>query len=42
MCKLDKMQGGCRWELIPYSEDYLTIREIATGNTDEAIKAVTK
>ncbi len=40
--KTGKMQGGCRWELIPHDEDGLTIREIATGNTYEAIKAVTK
>ena len=32
-----KMQGGCRWELIPHDEDGLTIREIATGNTYEAV-----
>ena len=37
-----QMQGGCRWELIPHDEDGLTIREIATGNTYEAVKAVTK
>ena len=36
------MQGGCRWELIPHDEDGLTVREIATGNTYEAVKAVTK
>ena len=29
--KTGKMQGGCRWELIPHDEDDLTIREIATG-----------
>ena len=40
--KTGKMQGGCRWELIPRDEDGLTIREIATGNTYEAVKAVTK
>jgi len=40
--KTGKMQGGCRWELIPHGEDGLTIREIATGNTYEAVKAVTK
>ena len=40
--KTGKMQGGCRWELIPHDEDGLTIREIATGNTYEAVKAVTK
>ena len=39
--KTGKMQGGCRWELIPHDEDGLTIREIATGNTYEAVKAVT-
>ena len=40
--KTVKMQGGSRWELIPYDEDGLTVREIATGNTYEAVKAVTK
>ena len=40
--KTGKMQGGCRWELIPHDEDGFTIREIATGNTYEAIKAVTR
>ena len=40
--KTGKMQGGCRWELIPHDEDGLTIREIATGNTYEAVNAVTK
>ena len=40
--KTGKMQGGCRWELIPHGEDGLTVREIATGNTYEAVKAVTK
>ena len=40
--KTGKMQGGCRWELIPHDEDGLTVREIATGNTYEAVKAVTK
>ena len=40
--KTGKMQGGCRWELIPHDKDGLTIREIATGNTYEAVKAVTK
>lgn len=40
--KTGKMQGGSRWELIQHDEDGLTIREIATGNTYEAIKAVTK
>lgn len=40
--KTGKMQGGRRWELIPHDEDGLTVREVATGNTYEAIKAVTK
>ena len=40
--KTGKMQGGCRWELTPHDEDGLTVREIATGNTYEAVKAVTK
>ena len=40
--KTGKMQGGCRWELIPHDEERLTVREIATGNTYEAVKAVTK
>lgn len=40
--KTGKMQGGCRWELIPHDGDGLTVREIATGNTYEAVKAVTK
>ena len=40
--KTGKMQGGCRRELIPHDEDGLTVREIATGNTYEAVKAVTK
>ena len=39
--KTGKMQGGCRWELIPHDEDGLTVREIATGGTFEAVKAVT-
>ena len=39
--KTGKIQGGCRWELIPHDEEGLTIREIATGNTYEAVKAVT-
>lgn len=39
--KTGKMQGGCRWELIPHGEDGLTVREIATGNTFEAVRAVT-
>jgi len=40
--KTGKMQGGCRWELIPHDEDGLTVRDIETGNTFEAVKAVTK
>ncbi len=40
--KTGKMQGGCRWELIPHDEDGLTVREIETGNMYEAVKAVTK
>ena len=40
--KTGKMQGGCRWELIPHDEDGLTVREVITGNTYEAVKAVTK
>lgn len=40
--KTGKMQGGCRWELIPHDEDGLTIREIATGNTYEAVRIVTR
>ena len=40
--KTGKMQGGNRWELITHGEDGLTVREIATGNTYEAVKAVTK
>lgn len=40
--KTGKMQGGCRWELIPHDEDGLTVREITTGKTYEAVKAVTK
>ena len=40
--KTGRMQGGCRWELIPHDGDGLTVREIATGNTYEAVKAVTK
>lgn len=42
LLKIGKMQGGRRWELIPHDEDGLTVREVATGNTYEAIKAVTK
>ena len=38
--KTGKMQGGARWELIPHDhDDGLTVREIATGNTYEAVKA---
>ena len=40
--KTGKMQGGCRWVLIPHDEDGLTVREVITGNTYEAVKAVTK
>lgn len=40
--KTGKMQGGYRWELIPHDEDGLTVREVASGNTYEAIKAVTR
>ena len=40
--KTGKMQGGCRWELIPHDEDGLTVMDIETGNTFEAVKAVTK
>lgn len=40
--KTGRMQGGCRWELIPHDEDGLTVREIATGNTFEAVKARTR
>lgn len=40
--KTGKMQGGCRWELIPHDKDGLTVIEIATGNTYEAVKAVTR
>ena len=42
LLKTGKMQGGCRWELILHDEDGLTVREIATGNTYEAVKAVTR
>lgn len=31
-----------RYELIPHDEDGLTIREIATGNTYEIVKTITK
>lgn len=40
--KTGKMQGGCRWELIPHDKDGLTVIEITTGNTYEAVKAVTR
>jgi hypothetical protein len=40
--KTGKMQGGCRWELIPHDKDGLTVIEIATGNTYEAVKAATR
>ena len=40
--KTGKMQGGCRWELIPHDGDGLTVRDKDTGNTYEAVKAVTK
>ena len=40
--KTGKMQGGCRWELTPHGEDGLTVKEIATGNIYETVKAVTK
>lgn len=40
--KTGKMQGGARWELIPHEhDDGLTVREIATGKTYEAVKAKT-
>ena len=40
--KTGKMQGGARWELIPHDhDDGLTVREIATGKTYEAVKAKT-
>ena len=40
--KTGKMQGGARWELIPHEhDDGLTVREIATGKTYEAVKANT-
>ena len=35
-------EGGCKGDLIPHDEDGLTVREMATGNTYEAGKAVTK
>ena len=39
--KTCKMQGGARWELIPHDyDDGLTVREIATGKTFEAVKSV--
>lgn len=35
-----KMQGGPRWELIPHEhDDGMTVREIATGDTYEAVKS---
>ena len=40
--KTGKMQGGCRWELIPHDKDGLTVIEITTGNTYEAVKAITR
>ena len=41
--KTGKMQGGARWELIPHDEDDgLTVKEIATGKTYEAVKAKTR
>lgn len=40
--KTGKMQGGARWELVPHEHDNgLTVREIATGKTYEAVKART-
>ena len=39
--KTGKMQGGARWELIPHEhDDGLTVREITTGKTFEAVKSV--
>ncbi len=39
--KTGKMQGGARWELVPHKhDDGLTVREIATGKTFEAVKSV--
>ena len=39
--KTGKMHGGARWELIPHEhDDGLTVREIATGKTFEAVKSV--
>lgn len=40
--KTGKMQGGCRWEMTPHGEDGLTVKDISTGNTYEAVKAITK
>lgn len=40
--KTGKMQGGGRWELFPHDGDKLTVREKTTGNTFEAVKAVTR
>ena len=40
--EVEKAIWSCKWELIPHDEDGLTVREIATGNTYEAVKAVTK
>ena len=41
--KTGKMQGGSRWELILHEhDDGLTVREIATGKTFEAVKSVTQ
>ena len=41
--KTGKMQGGARWELIPHElDDGLTVREIATGRTFEAVNSVTQ
>ena len=39
--KTGKMQGGNRWELIRHDEDGLTVVDKQTGNTYEAVKAVT-
>ncbi len=40
--KTGKMQGGARWELVPHEhDDGLTVREIATGKTYEAVKSKT-
>ena len=40
--KTGKMQGGGRWILIPHDNDGLIVIEKTTGNTYEAVKAVTK